>query len=62
MNERKKTVRYLIAVVIFAGFMVSTHAQEVSIPDPGLNAAIRDACSRGYAAELRRLIENTPVL
>ena len=33
----------LLTLLILAGLVVSILAQEVSIPDPGLNAALRDA-------------------
>ncbi len=46
MNERMGTISYIIATLILIGFMVSAHAQEVSIPDPGLNAAIRAALQK----------------
>ena len=46
MNERKKTVRCLVPSLILAGFVASTHAHEVSVPDPGLNAAIREALQK----------------
>src|SRR5437870_5308027 len=37
---------FILTVLIHAGFIASIHAQEVSIPDPGLNAAIRDALQK----------------
>src|SRR6266496_2369041 len=46
MNERKKTIFSILATLILTGFVVSTRAQEVSIPDPGLNAAIRAALQK----------------
>ncbi len=46
MNKRMGTVSYIIATLILTGFMSSTFAQEVSIPDPGLNAAIREALQK----------------
>ena len=46
MNERKRTVLYLLPALILSGFIVSTHAQEVSIPDPGLNAAMRETLQK----------------
>ena len=33
----------ILALLVLASFIASTLAQEVSIPDPGLNAAIREA-------------------
>src|SRR6185369_1009585 len=41
MNTRTKL--FVPVSVIFTWFGLSTPAQEVSIPDPGLNAAIRSA-------------------
>src|SRR5258706_5007867 len=46
MNERMRTIFCIIAGLILTGFMSSTLAQEVSIPDPGLNAAIRAALQK----------------
>src|SRR5437879_661642 len=46
MNERKRTILSVLATLILTGFMVSAHAQEVSIPDAGLNAAIRAALQK----------------
>ncbi len=44
MNEYVRTILCGISTLILSGgFMTSTFAQEVSIPDPGLNAAIREA-------------------
>src|SRR6266436_3199848 len=37
---------YIIATLILIGFVTSTRAQEASIPDPGLNAAIRQALNK----------------
>jgi formylglycine-generating enzyme required for sulfatase activity len=36
----------VLTVLILAGSVVATRAQEVDIPDPGLNAAIRDALQK----------------
>ncbi|MDB6027170.1 MAG: hypothetical protein JWM68_3393 [Verrucomicrobiales bacterium] len=36
----------MLALLMSMGFTVSTFAQDVSIPDPGLNAAIRDALQK----------------
>ena len=38
-----RTILYIIPTLILTSLTVSTLAQEVSIPDSGLNAAIRDA-------------------
>src|SRR5438445_10790821 len=37
---------FMLAVLILTRFVASTLAQEVSIPDPGLNAAIRSALQK----------------
>src|SRR5437762_1420105 len=36
----------VLTLLILTGFVVSALAQEVSIPDPGLNAAIREALQK----------------
>jgi len=41
-----RTIISAIATVILTGFIPSSRAQEVSIPDPGLNAAIREALQK----------------
>src|SRR4026209_725296 len=41
-----RTKYSLLATLILAGFAGSILAQEVSIPDPGLNAAIREALQK----------------
>jgi formylglycine-generating enzyme required for sulfatase activity len=46
MNERMGTISYIIATLILIGSMSSTVAQEISIPDAGLNAAIRQALNK----------------
>src|SRR5207245_4043187 len=46
MTECKRNVHYLISTLILTGFMLSARAQEVSIPDPGLNAAVRAALQK----------------
>jgi formylglycine-generating enzyme required for sulfatase activity len=46
MNERMGTVSYIIATLILVGSMSSTVAEEISIPDAGLNAAIRQALNK----------------
>ena len=38
--------RFILTVLVLAGFITSARAQEVSIPDPGLNAAIREALQK----------------
>src|SRR5689334_15237405 len=47
---RKAVVHFrrplFLTALILAGFVASTRAQEVSIPDPGLNAAIRQALNK----------------
>src|SRR5215472_10929737 len=37
---------YIVSTVILSGWIASARAQEVSIPDPGLNAAIREALQK----------------
>src|SRR6266550_757543 len=47
MNDRKKRIiSYILPTVMLASFIATTRAQEVSIPDPGLNAAVRDALQK----------------
>ena len=46
MNDPRRTIFYIIPTLILSSFIVSAPAQEVSIPDPGLNAAIRDALQK----------------
>src|SRR5262245_7007718 len=41
-----KTILALIWAVTLTNFMVSAGAQEVSIPDPGLNAAVRESLQK----------------
>jgi len=48
MNGHIRTIFYIIPTLILTGLIVSTHAQEVSIPDPGLNAAIRAALQKPF--------------
>ena len=43
MNEGSRTNYFIIPVLILLGSMAAASAQEVTIPDPGLNAAVRDA-------------------
>ncbi len=40
------TINYLVRTLIAIGLMISAHAQEVSLPDPGLNAAIRETLGK----------------
>jgi len=42
--------KQVLAMLSLAGLLVSTLAQEVSIPDPGLNAAIREALQKPIGA------------
>jgi formylglycine-generating enzyme required for sulfatase activity len=42
----KRTIRTSILMLALAGIVTSTLAQEVLIPDPGLNAAIREALQK----------------
>src|SRR5262245_15853898 len=44
MNTRITSA--IFATVILTGFGVSTYAQDVSIPDPGLNAAVRETLQK----------------
>lgn len=46
MNGRTKIICYILPALIMTGVMTSGHAQTVSIPDSGLNAAIRDALQK----------------
>src|ERR1043166_9395436 len=59
MNERMTVSRILCALVVM-GFILSIHAQDLAIPDPGLNAAIRDALHKPGGAlteqDLLRLV------
>src|ERR1044071_7422375 len=48
MNACIKTIFRIAAALILITFTVSTFAQEVSIPDPGLNAAIRAALQKPF--------------
>src|SRR6266581_4663892 len=38
----------IVTAVVLSSFVISTQAQEVSIPDPGLNAAIRAALQKPF--------------
>src|ERR1041385_688610 len=46
MNILNRTAFRLIAALISAGFLFAANAQEVSIPDPNLNAAVREALNK----------------
>src|SRR5438445_448834 len=46
MIKCKRTLCYLFSSLAFALFFVSATAQEVVIPDPGLNAAIRETLQK----------------
>lgn len=41
-----KNIGYVALAVVATSFTAPAHAQEVSIPDPGLNAAIREALQK----------------
>jgi len=43
MNANARTILNIILTLILLAFVISARGQEVSIPDPGLNAAVRDA-------------------
>lgn len=45
VDERMRTIFYILGLIL-AGFMAPAFAQGVSIPDPGLNAAIREALQK----------------
>jgi hypothetical protein len=44
--DMKCIIRFLLIALTLSGHAAPTLAQEVSIPDPGLNAAIRDALQK----------------
>lgn len=50
MRHMKPVIKFIRALVlivpVLTGFVASTLAQSVSIPDPGLNAAIREALQK----------------
>jgi formylglycine-generating enzyme required for sulfatase activity len=46
VNQHKRILRHLIAAFTLAGLAVSTRPQEVSIPDPNLNAVVREALQK----------------
>src|SRR5262245_32437964 len=41
-----RTISYIIPVLTLTGFMLSARAQGVSVPDPGLNIAIRETLQK----------------
>src|SRR6266487_6347328 len=41
-----KTTRNIVRLLVLTSFIATAQAQEVSIPDPGLNAAIREALQK----------------
>ena len=45
---KPRTVFRVVQTLFFASFLTSALAQEVSIPDPGLNAAIREALQKPF--------------
>jgi formylglycine-generating enzyme required for sulfatase activity len=42
----QRTVFQILFALVFTGYLLSVCAQDVSIPDPGLNAAIREALQK----------------
>ena len=46
MNELKRIVTGLVPTLISTAIIVSARGQEVSIPDPGLNAAVRETLQK----------------
>jgi len=42
----KRTIFSAVTTVMLTGFIASSRAQEVSIPDPGLNAAVRQSLQK----------------
>src|SRR4051794_39596971 len=46
MNEQLRTIFYIIQMAVLASIVPVAVAQEVFIPDPGLNAAIREALQK----------------
>src|SRR5262245_25646645 len=45
-GKQMKRLSRMVVPLVLASFVTSVSAQEVSIPDPGLNAAIRDALQK----------------
>ena len=45
-TEAMKTPSQILRLLVLTSLMATAQAQEVSIPDPGLNAAIRDALQK----------------
>ena len=48
MIAQRRTIYYIVSALILTGFKATTLAQEVSIPDPGLTAAIREALRKPF--------------
>ena len=46
LRDQKGVIIRSVPVFILAGLVVSVAAQEVSLPDPGLNAAVRDTLQK----------------
>jgi hypothetical protein len=46
MSEHMRTICYITATLVSANLMVSTPPDEVSVPDPALNVAIREALQK----------------
>src|SRR5690349_9739155 len=46
MDEHLRRSLHIFATIVFIGFAASVMAQEVGVPDPGLNTAIRDALQK----------------
>jgi len=44
--KNNRTILYLVAILALTGIMVPAHAQQVSIPDPELNDAIRQTLQK----------------
>ena len=48
MSSYMRSIVYFIRLLLLASIVTSALAQEVSIPDPGLNAAIREALQKPF--------------
>src|SRR4029079_4095833 len=46
MKFKTRTILPFFAILVSTGMITPTFAQTVSIPDPGLNAAVRDALQK----------------
>ncbi len=46
VTQCKRTVLHLSLALVCTGLVIAAGAQEVSFPDPGLNAAVRDALQK----------------